>query len=95
MEEPKFEVALSRLEEVVKKLENGNLPLDESLRLFEEGIGLIQYCSRKLDEAEKKVEILIKNNEGKKEIRPFTPEEFMGNIQKNDTPNQGGQKNLF
>jgi len=76
MEELKFEEAMSRLEEIVRKLENGSLALDESLRLFEEGIGLIQHCSRKLDEAEKKVEILIKNKDGQREIRPFTPEDL-------------------
>lgn len=77
MGELKFEEAMSRLEEIVRKLEDGNLVLDESLRLFEEGIGLIQHCSHKLDEAEKKVEILIKNKEGQREIQPFSPEDLV------------------
>jgi exodeoxyribonuclease VII small subunit len=73
--EEKFEQALSRLEGVVSKLEDGDLDLEESLKLFEEGIRLSHFCGQKLDEAEKKVEILLKNREGILETRPFEPEE--------------------
>ncbi len=71
MAELKFEEALARLEEIVGQLEKGDLPLEESLRLFEEGVGLSKTCIKKLDEAEKKIEILIKNREGGLEKRPF------------------------
>ena len=54
-QEPRFEDALGRLEEIVRHLEKGDLPLDESLALYEEGTGLIKACSKLLDEAEQKV----------------------------------------
>ncbi len=50
-----FEAALARLEETVRLLESGNVPLDDSLSLFEEGIALVKFCNNKLDAAEQKV----------------------------------------
>ncbi|MFB0506806.1 MAG: exodeoxyribonuclease VII small subunit [Thermodesulfobacteriota bacterium] len=70
-----FEDALSQLESIVARLENGDLPLEESLKLFEEGIRLSRFCNQKLNEAQKKVEVLLKGNGGKLEPRPFEPEE--------------------
>lgn len=55
-----FEDALKRLEQIVQKLEEGGLALEESLKLFEEGIEISRFCTKKLSEAEKKVEKLIK-----------------------------------
>lgn len=75
MAEEKFEEALSRLEGIVSKLEGGDLDLEESLKLFEEGIRLSHLCSKKLDEAEKKVEILLRNSEDILRSQPFEPEE--------------------
>ena len=69
--EMKFETALGKLEEIVKKLEGGDLPLDDSLKMFEEGVKLSRICSGKLDVAERRIEILMKNNEGKLEPLPF------------------------
>jgi exodeoxyribonuclease VII small subunit len=63
-ETPDFETALKRLEEIVKKLENGELSLDSALQLFEEGIKLSRFCHTKLEEAERRVEILVKNTSG-------------------------------
>ena len=63
-ETPDFETALKRLEEIVKKLENGELSLDSALQLFEEGIKLSRFCHTKLEEAERRVEILVKNSSG-------------------------------
>ena len=60
----KFETALKKLEEVVKKLEGGELSLDESLKAFEEGVKLAGFCSGKLNEAEKRVELLLKQKDG-------------------------------
>ncbi|MBI3012074.1 MAG: exodeoxyribonuclease VII small subunit, partial [Elusimicrobia bacterium] len=54
----KFEDALKNLEKIVEKLEGGDVPLEESLSLYEEGITLFKHCSLKLEEAKKKVEIL-------------------------------------
>ena len=67
----KFETALKKLEDVVKKLEGGELSLDDSLKAFEEGVKLAGFCSRKLDEAEKRVEFLIKQKDG-----TFTRDKF-------------------
>ena len=54
-----FEAALERLEGIVRKLESGELPLDDSLAAFEEGVKLSAYCHRRLDEVEKKVQVLL------------------------------------
>lgn len=60
-----FEKALARLEELVSKLEEGNLPLEESLELFAEGIELTKKCSRQLEAAEKQINILLEGKDGK------------------------------
>ena len=53
-----FEESMARLEEIVRTLENGSATLDESLKLYEEGIALVRVCSSKLDDAEKKIKLL-------------------------------------
>jgi exodeoxyribonuclease VII small subunit len=68
----KFEDALARLETIATELERGDLPLDESLKIFEEGIRLSKTCLKMLDEAEKKVEILIQDKDGKKRLRAYS-----------------------
>ncbi len=76
MAEKNFEAALARLEEIVKKLETGDLPLEQSLKLFEEGVKLSRLCNKRLEEAERKVEILLKDKAGNIVARPFEePEE--------------------
>jgi exodeoxyribonuclease VII small subunit len=65
----KFEVALEELEGVVEQLETGELPLEESLAIFEKGVGLVNYCNQKLTEVEKKIELLVKDKEGKLRFR--------------------------
>jgi exodeoxyribonuclease VII small subunit len=69
--ERNYEEAVIRLEEIVAKLEAGDLSLDESLTLFEEGIGLAKYCSGKLDAAEGKLEILLGLNPDGPKLGPF------------------------
>jgi len=71
---PDFETSLKRLEEIVKKLENGELSLDSALQLFEEGIKLSRFCHTKLEEAERRVEILLKNSSGQPRAVPFQTE---------------------
>jgi len=71
MPAPSFETSLHRLEQIVKKLEAGDLPLDDALKLFEEGINLSQQCQKQLEEAENKVEILLKKADGKVVARKF------------------------
>lgn len=67
---PKFEECLQRLEQIVEELEKGDIPLDRSLALFEEGMKLSQACRSELEAAEGKVEILLKQN-GKMQAEPF------------------------
>ncbi len=59
-----FEKAFARLEEILEKMNAGTLPLEDSLRLYEEADQLIQICSKKLGQAEAKIEMLVKNREG-------------------------------
>ena len=66
-----FEAALARLDEIVKTLERGQAPLDESLALFEEGTKLLGACGKQLDEAEQKVVRLMKGPDGKPAEMPF------------------------
>jgi len=70
-----FESALKSLEEIVAQLEAGDLSLDRALELFEEGIKLSRFCSSKLEEAERKVEILIKSANGTLKEVPFSEDE--------------------
>ena len=68
-----FEASLDELEKVVKELEAGDLPLERSLELFERGMGLSDACRKQLEEAETRVEMLIRK-EGKMVAEPFRPE---------------------
>lgn len=69
---PKFEECLQRLEKIVDELERGDIPLEKALTLFEEGIQLSNSCRKELEDAEGKVEILLKQN-GKLQPEPFDP----------------------
>jgi exodeoxyribonuclease VII small subunit len=71
MSEKKFEEAMKRLENIVESLEKGDLSLEESLKVFEEGMKLLHFCSRKLEEAEQRVTVLIKQSGGKVTQQPF------------------------
>ena len=66
-----FEEAFTELETVVSKLEAGDLPLEESLALFERGMFLAQYCEKRLDRAELRVQELVADDDGEAVIRPF------------------------
>jgi exodeoxyribonuclease VII small subunit len=66
-----FETALKSLEDIVVQLESGDLTLDRAMELFEEGVQVSRFCSSKLEEAERKVEMLIKTADGVKEV-PFS-----------------------
>jgi len=68
-----FEEAINKIEEIISKLEAGETPLEESLKLFEEGMNLIKFCQKKLDEVEQKIEMLVKNERDEFETRPFDP----------------------
>jgi exodeoxyribonuclease VII small subunit len=66
-----FEKSLTRLEEVVKRMEGPDLSLDEAMKLFEEGVTLSRECQKQLEEAEGRVEILLKKADGKIAAEPF------------------------
>lgn len=74
MAEIKFEEALKRLEDIVDTLEKRELSLEKSLKIFEEGVKLSRQCNRMLGKAEKKVEILMQNEKGELEAKPFETE---------------------
>lgn len=66
--EKKFEGALQELEKVVEQLESGDLSLEDSLAAFEDGVRLVKYCNQKLTEVERRIELLVKNKEGKLQL---------------------------
>ena len=68
-----FEQGLARLEKIVALLERGEVPLDESLALYEEGAGLIKRCNAALDQAEKRVSILLQGEDGRIQEQVFDP----------------------
>ena len=70
-EEIKFEKALEQLEKIVEDLESGNIPLEEALKKYEEGVRLSRACQQKLHQAEKKIEILTKTLDGSLKKEPF------------------------
>lgn len=71
MAELKFEEALKKLEGIVGQLETGDLALEASLAKYEEGIRLVRFCQKKLEQAKKKVEMLVKTKDGRVGTEPF------------------------
>ena len=69
--EKSFESSLEDLEQIVKQLEAGDLPLERSLELFEQGVRLSRECQKRLDEAERKVEVLLRGSDGVYKAAPF------------------------
>jgi len=66
-----FEKAFKELETIVQRLEGEELPLDESLRLFEQGISLSRFCHQRLEEVEKKIELILADAKGQPRTEPF------------------------
>jgi exodeoxyribonuclease VII small subunit len=75
MSDIKFEDALARLERIVDTLEGGNLPLEESLKAFEEGVVMARHCARYLEAAERRIELLTKDDGGLLRTDPFQLED--------------------
>ena len=76
--EKSFESSLAELEQIVTKLEDGDLPLEESLELFEKGIKLSRECRERLTKAERRIEILMKDADGEIGVEDFNPESMRG-----------------
>ena len=71
-EQPKsFEASLEGLEEIVQQLEGGDLPLEKSLELFEQGIKLSRQCQERLSQAERRIEVLLRDNQGRPVVSTF------------------------
>lgn len=69
-----FEQAMHELEKIVAELETGDLPLEKAMNKFEEGIQLTRFCTNKLDETEKRINILLQDQQGEITDKPFEPE---------------------
>ena len=69
-----FESSLEELERIVRQLEQGELTLEKSLELFEQGVKLSRDCQERLSQAERRIEILMQDNQGRASVRPFDPE---------------------
>ncbi len=68
-----FESSLEELERIVRQLEQGELTLEKSLELFEQGVSLSRDCQERLNQAERRIEILMRDNQGRATVRPFEP----------------------
>jgi exodeoxyribonuclease VII small subunit len=84
MQEPTFEGSLKRLEEIVMQLEGNKLDLEHSLQIFEEGVKLVRFCASRLDDAERRIEILLADKEGRLHTEPFpeAPEDAVGEAER-------------
>jgi exodeoxyribonuclease VII small subunit len=71
-----FEAQLATLERIVRELERGDLPLEQSLDLFEQGVKLSRECQERLNEAERRIEVLLRGGDGSTIAVPFEPDEL-------------------
>ena len=95
MTEKSFEKALADLEKIVAKMEEGGLSLNESLALFEKGVKLARFLRGELDKAEKKIEILLKDEKGNMKEEPFDlSEEETESSDGEDNPDSGENQDL-
>ncbi len=90
MSQMNFEKALAELESIVTKMEKGGLSLSESLALFEKGVKLARFLREELEKAERKVEILLKNEKGEVSAQPFNLEEVTTSLGEREEPEEGG-----
>src|SRR5258708_30980296 len=84
-----FESAIQRLEKIVADMEEAELPLEDVLKRYEEGTRLVRFCSQKLDEAEKKIEILTKKTDGSVALEPFEGERWASD--EKESPDESGK----
>ena len=79
-----FEAGLAALEKIVRELEHGDLPLEESLKLFEEGVRLSRQCQERLNQAERRIEVLLRDGEGRPVLSAFDEETELSVADAND-----------
>jgi len=77
-EKETFESSLNKLEQIVRGLEDGDLPLEESLKLFEDGVRIARECRERLNQAERRIEILLADEEGNPSLGPLDSSELRG-----------------
>jgi exodeoxyribonuclease VII small subunit len=81
-----FEQAIQRLEKIVADMEGAELPLEDILKKYEDGTRLVRFCSQKLEEAEKKIELLTKKADGSITLEPFEPGQANNEVPDEDGP---------
>ncbi len=79
-----FESSLEELERIVRQLEQGELTLEKSLELFEQGVKLSRDCQERLSQAERRIEVLMRDNQGRASVRPFDPDSELSAGDEND-----------
>jgi exodeoxyribonuclease VII small subunit len=89
-----FETQLGALERIVRELERGDLPLEESLKLFEEGVRLSRECQERLSQAERRIEVLLRDGEGRPVLSAFE-EEDAGNFARINVDETGDDESVF
>jgi len=80
-----FESSLEELERIVRQLEQGELTLEKSLELFEQGVKLSRDCQERLSQAERRIEILMRDNQGRASVRPFDPDTELSGSDEDDS----------
>ena len=86
-----FEQAIQQLEKIVGDMETAELPLEDVIKKYEEGTRLVRFCSQKLEEAEKKIEILGKKSDGTVTLEPFEAEQSEDEAEEEEPSDEGGK----
>ena len=86
-----FEQAIERLEKIVADMEAAELPLEDVLKKYEEGTRLVRFCNQKLEEAEKKIEVLTKKADGTVAVQPFEAEPAADDREEEKSDDEGGK----
>lgn len=79
-----FESSLQELEKIVRRLEDGELPLEESLKLFEKGVRLSRDCQERLNQAERRIEVLLKDEDGNPTLQSVVTDDLQASLPKNN-----------
>jgi exodeoxyribonuclease VII small subunit len=90
-----FEAGLAALEKIVRELERGELPLEESLKLFEEGVRLSRQCQERLSQAERRIEVLLSDTEGRPILGAFEEDAEALNVTGRKTDEAEGDESIF
>ena len=83
-----FESSLQELEKIVRRLEDGELPLEESLKLFEKGVRLSRECQERLNQAERRIEVLLKDEDGSPTLQSIVTEDLQASVSKRGSSNR-------